>query len=31
MFEATPQPIIAPKSNNNDPIKNIVQNKQTNN
>ena len=31
MFEATPQPTIAPKSNNNDPIKNIVQNKQTNN
>ena len=31
MFEATPQPIIAPKSNNDDTIKNIVQNKQTNN
>ena len=31
MFEATPQPTIAPKSNNNDTIKNIVQNKQTNN
>ena len=31
MYEATPQPTIAPKSNNNDPIKNIVQNKQTNN
>ena len=31
MFEATPQPIIAPKSNNDDPIKNIVQNKQNNN
>ena len=31
MFEATPQPTIAPKSNNNDPIKNIVQNKQNNN
>lgn len=31
MFEATPQPTIAPKSNNNDLIKNIVQNKQNNN
>ena len=31
MFEATPQPTIAPKSNNDDPIKNIVQNKQSNN
>ena len=31
MFEATPQPTIAPKSNNDDPIKNIAQNKQTNN
>lgn len=31
MFEATPQPIIAPKSNNNDATKNIVQNKQNNN
>ena len=31
MFEATPQPTIAPKSNNDDTIKNIVQNKQTNN
>ena len=31
MFEATPQPTIAPKSNNDDPIKNIVQNKQNNN
>ena len=31
MFEATPQPTIAPKVNNNDPIKNIVQNKQSNN
>ena len=31
MFEATPQPTIAPKSNNNDPIKNIAQNKQNNN
>ena len=31
MFEATPQPTIAPKSNNDDGIKNIVQNKQTNN
>ena len=26
MFEATPQPTIAPKSNNNEPIKNIAQN-----
>ena len=31
MFEATPQPTIAPKSNNNDATKNIVQNKQNNN
>ena len=31
MFEATPQPTIAPKSNNNDANKNIVQNKQNNN
>ena len=31
MFEATPQPTIAPKSNNDGTIKNIVQNKQTNN
>ena len=31
MFESTPQPTIAPKSNNDDPIKNIVQNKQNNN
>ena len=31
MFEATPQPTMAPKSNNNEPIKNIAQNKQTNN
>ena len=31
MFEATPQPTIAPKSNNDNPIKKIVQNKQTNN
>lgn len=31
MFEATPQPTIAPKSNNDEPIKNIVQNKQNNN
>ena len=31
MFEATPQPTIAPESNNDDPIKNIVQNKQNNN
>ena len=31
MFEATPQPTIGPKSNNDDTIKNIVQNKQTNN
>ena len=31
MFEATPQPIIAPKSNNDNTVKNIVQNKQTNN
>ena len=31
MFEATPQPTIDPKSNNDDPIKNIVQNKQNNN
>ena len=31
MFEATPQPTMAPKSNNNDPIKNIAQNKQNNN
>lgn len=31
MFEATPQPTIAPKSNNNDATKNIVQNKQSNN
>ena len=31
MFEATPQPTMAPKSNNDDTIKNIVQNKQTNN
>ena len=31
MFEATPQPIIDPKSNNNDATKNIVQNKQNNN
>ena len=31
MFEATPQPTIVPKLNNNDPIKNIAQNKQTNN
>ena len=31
MFEATPQPTIAPKSNNDEPIENIVQNKQNNN
>ena len=31
MFEATPQPTIASKSNNDEPIKNIVQNKQNNN
>lgn len=31
MFEATPQPTIAPKSNNDGTIKNIVQNKQNNN
>ena len=31
MFEATPQPTIVPKSNNDDGIKNIVQNKQNNN
>ena len=31
MFEATPQPTMASKSNDNDPIKNIVQNKQSNN
>ena len=31
MFEATPQPTMAPKSNNDEPIKNIVQNKQNNN
>ena len=31
MFEATPQPTIAPKSNNNDAVKNIAQNKQNNN
>ena len=31
MFEATPQPTIAPKSNNDDTIKNIAQNKQNNN
>ena len=31
MFEATPQPTMAPKSNNNDATKNIVQNKQNNN
>ena len=31
MFEATPQPTIVPKSNNDEPIKNIVQNKQNNN
>ena len=31
MFEATPQPTIAPKSNNDEPVKNIVQNKQNNN
>ena len=31
IFEATPQPTIAPKSNNDGTIKNIVQNKQTNN
>ena len=31
MFEATPQPTIVPKSNNDDTVKNIVQNKQTNN
>ena len=31
MFEATPQPTIAPKSNNDDTAKNIVQNKQNNN
>ena len=31
MFEATPQPTITPKSNNDEPIKNIVQNKQNNN
>ena len=31
MSEATPQPTMAPKSNNNEPIKNIAQNKQTNN
>ena len=31
MFEATPQPTIAPKTNDNEPMKNIVQNKQNNN
>ena len=31
MFEATPQPTMDPKLNNNDPVKNIVQNKQSNN
>ena len=31
MFEAAPQPTIAPKSNNDSTIKNIVQNKQNNN
>ncbi len=31
MFEATPQPTIAPKSNNDNTVKNIVQNKQNNN
>ena len=31
MFEATPQPTMAPKSNNDEPVKNIVQNKQNNN
>ena len=31
MFEATPQPAIAPKPNNDDATKNIVQNKQNNN
>ena len=31
MFEATPQPTIAPKSNNDDTVKNIAQNKQNNN
>ena len=31
MFEATPQPTIAPKSNNNDAVKNIARNKQNNN
>ena len=31
MFEATPQPTMPPKSNNDDGVKNIVQNKQTNN
>ncbi len=31
MFEATPQPTMPPKSNNNDATKNIVQNKQNNN
>ena len=31
MFESTPQPTIAPKSNNDNTIKNIVQNKQNNN
>lgn len=31
MFEATPQPTIVPKENNNKPIKNMVQNKQDNN
>ncbi len=31
MFEATPQPTMVPKSNNDGTIKNIVQNKQNNN
>ena len=31
IFEATPQPAIAPKPNNDDATKNIVQNKQNNN
>ena len=31
IFEATPQPIMAPKSNNDGTVKNIVQNKQNNN
>ena len=31
MFEATPQPTMAPKTNNDNTVKNIVQNKQNNN